>query len=194
MTRKVRTVDESLRLRRMADLVRGCTRVLDVGSAQLPNPFLRNPEVVGLDLEAPSVTSAPYSRWVQSDAMGLPEPFGEQSFDAVLAGEILEHVERPIDLLRALGSVLQSGGKLVLSTPNPNCFIERVLTWKLSRSHFYTKEHVCLYPQRWLIRMLEIAGFADVRLYSGGVPVPVAGLVPFPRPWCYQTIASGIRQ
>lgn len=193
MTRKVHTVDESLRLRRMAGLVHGCCRVLDVGSAQMPNPFLQNPEVIGLDLAPPSDAVPAYSDWVCADAMDLPDPFGARSFDAVIAGEVLEHVERPIDLLRALGSVLHEGGKLVLSTPNPNSFIERILTWNLSRAYFYTTDHVCLYPQRWLIRMLELAGFSDVRLVSGGFPIPVFGVVPFPRPWCYQTIACGIR-
>lgn len=193
MTRKTYTVDESTRLRRLASLVAGYPRVLDVGSAQKPNPYFRNSEVVGLDLAAPTVTAVSYSQWITSDVMDLPRPFGERRFDAVVAGEILEHVERPIDFLRALGSVMEKNGILVISTPNPNSPIERLLTLTMSRRFFYTKEHVCLYPQRWLVRMLEIAGFSNVRIISGGFPVPGIGLVPFPRPWCYQTIALGYR-
>jgi len=48
-----------------------------------------------------------------------------------------------------------------------------------------------LYPQRWLIKMMEISGFKDIKLYSGGMIFPFFSLIPFPRPWCYQTIATG---
>ena len=92
------------------------------------------------------------------------------------------------------------GGIIVLTTPNPTSPIERLLTTPLSRRFFYGKGgvyqpfgHICLYPQRWLIRMLEVAGFTGVKLSSGGFPLPGVGLVPFPRPWCYQTIAEAAR-
>ena len=99
-----------------------------------------------------------------------------------------------MSFLRACRETLAPGGTLVLSTPNPNSFIERLLTITLSRRFFYTNDHVMLFPQRWLIRMLERSGFSDVQLYSGGFPVPPLGLIRFPRAWCYQTIASAVRK
>jgi SAM-dependent methyltransferase len=126
--------------------------------------------------------------------MDLPYPFSNSEFDAITAGEILEHLEDPMGFLRACYETLAPGGILVLSTPNPNSPIERLLTITLSRRFFYTDDHIMLFPQRWLIRMLERSGFSDVRLYSGGFPVPPLGLVPFPRAWCYQTIASAVRK
>lgn len=112
----------------------------------------------------------------------------------MIAGEILEHLEAPVDFLRRCCGLLTQGGLMVLSTPNPNSPVERLLTITMSRRFFYTSEHVCIYPQRWLVRMMENAGFRGIRLYSGGFPVPLIGLVPFPRPWCHQTIATGIRE
>jgi hypothetical protein len=41
--------------------------------------------------------------------------------------------------------------------------------------------------------MMEIAGFTEVKLFSGGIPIPGLGLMPFPRAWCYQTIATGVK-
>jgi SAM-dependent methyltransferase len=187
------TSKENLRLKRMARLVRGMDRVLDIGSADKPNHYLDNHQVVALDLERHE-TPANYCSRVTGNAMDLPYPFSNSEFDAITAGEILEHLEDPMGFLRACYETLAPGGILVLSTPNPNSPIERLLTITLSRRFFYTDDHIMLFPQRWLIRMLERSGFSDVRLYSGGFPVPPLGLVPFPRAWCYQTIASAVRK
>ena len=180
---------ETLRLRRMARLAEGRASVLDIGWAQMPNPYLRNPRVAGYDLATPA-RPANYHEAIAGDAMRLRETLQGRRFDAVLAGEILEHVEDTHRFLRGCRDVLADDGLLVLSTPNPNSPIEQLLTVTLNRRYFYTQEHLCLYPQRWLVRMLENSGFRDVRLSSGGFPLPGLGLVPFPRPWCHQTIAA----
>jgi 2-polyprenyl-3-methyl-5-hydroxy-6-metoxy-1,4-benzoquinol methylase len=191
---------EEYRLRKMGRMVAGRSRILDLGCADLPNPFLLGDEVIGLDLATPGIQTLPpvpptprvppnYVRVLHGDAMNLPEPFEPESFDAITAGELIEHFERPLDFLRACHATLKPDGLLVLSTPNPNSLLERLLTLKLSQRFFYTPHHVTLYPQRWLIRMLTIAGYSEIRICSGGFPVPAIGLVPFPRPWCYQTIA-----
>lgn len=182
-------VNESRRLRRLAVLAGTRGRVLDVACAQLPNPYLRADEVIGIDLTTASMPEN-YDRFVQGDATRLTEVLGMAAVDVVVAGEFLEHLENPIDFLRECEGVLSNGGRLVLSTPNPNSPIERLLTLGLSRRYFYTADHIMLFPQRWLLRMLEVSGFADVRLFSGGFPCPGLGLVPFPRPFCHQTIAT----
>lgn len=191
---------ERYRLKRMARLCVGRDRVLDIGCADMPNPFLGNREIVGLDLQENVPLPKNYASFVVGDVMNLPEPVGESAVDAIHAGEILEHMEKPVEFLRGCLRALKPGGIIVLSTPNPKSPIERLLTLFLTRRFFYGKNgqyqpfgHVCLYPQRWLIRIMEIAGFANVRLYSGGFPTIAFGLIPFPRPWCYQTIATGER-
>jgi 2-polyprenyl-3-methyl-5-hydroxy-6-metoxy-1,4-benzoquinol methylase len=47
---------------------------------------------------------------------GLPEPSG--CADAILALEVIEHLENPRAFLREAARVLKAGGGLVLSTPN----------------------------------------------------------------------------
>jgi len=179
-------VDESYRLRKMAQLASFAESVLDVGCAQYPNVFLKNKTVVGVDLED-GIMPCNYTNFIRGDLRTVVE--SNRAYQAVVAGEVLEHVKDPIGFLRQCNHVLEPGGSLILSTPNPHCPIESLLTITLSRKFYYTADHVMLFPQRWLIRMLELADFVDVQLYSGGFPIPGIGLLPCPRYLCYQTIA-----
>jgi SAM-dependent methyltransferase len=179
--------DETYRLRKMARLVSG-PRVLDIGCAQMPNPYLAG-EVVGLDRES-AVLPGNYRELVIADVLDLPTAL-LGSFDSVVIGEVLEHVNDPVLFLDRCASALVPGGRVVLSTPNPHSPIEFALNVVLDRRFFYTGDHTMLYPQRWLVRIMENAGLRRVRLFSGGMPVPFLGLVPFPRQLCYQTIATG---
>ena len=184
---------ENLRLRRMARLVDGYSRVADVGCAQMPNTFLRADYLVGIDIAEARFPKS-YSQCFKGTIEDFLEVSGPSTIDAIVAGEIIEHLRDPLAFLGTCRDIIRPGGKLVLSTPNPNSYIERALTLFLSRRFFYTREHIFLFPQRWLIRLLDVAGFTNIRLYSGGFPIPIVGLVPFPRPWCYQTIAEAYRR
>lgn len=54
-------------------------------------------------------------------------PAANSTFECVVAGEILEHVPNPDELLREIRRVLVPGGTLVLSTPNLVSWANRVL-------------------------------------------------------------------
>lgn len=181
--------NEKYRMKRMADLCVHKKQILDLGCAHQPNPYLKAEEVIGFDIEQAKLPDN-YSKFIQGNVSTLCDFFEDDSLEVIHAGEILEHLEAPLDFLRNCHSLLTDRGFLVLSTPNPNSIWERFLTMTLSRRFMYAADHVCLYPQRWLIRMMELAGFTNIRLYSGGIQTPF-GLVCFPRPWCYQTIAVG---
>jgi len=182
---------ENYRLKKMARLSENLTPLLDVGCSDMPNTYLKSNEIIGLDLVDKGNLSPNYKELKIGDVYNLPKPFKPSYFKCVIIGEVLEHVENPIEFLRKIKTVMQKDAKLILSTPNPNSISERLLSITLNRKFFYTDEHTILYPQRWLIRIMELAGFKNVKLYSGGIQLPGFDLVPFPRPWCYQTIATG---
>ena len=94
----------SLRLKKMAAFAKGKT--LDVGFANLPNPYLRG-YVVGVDLESVPCPEN-YSGVVVGDMTRVC--FAPASFDTILAGEFIEHIEQPIQFLRDCRRLLRPGG------------------------------------------------------------------------------------
>jgi len=126
--------------------------LLDIGYAEIPNKYLTNKQVIGIDLHTIEKPSN-YSKVIVGDASNLADYFDASSINAVCCGELLEHLVNPIDFLKGCHNVLKPNGILALTTPNPHHFFEFVSTIFLSKKFFYSPGHVCIYPQRWLIRM-----------------------------------------
>jgi SAM-dependent methyltransferase len=97
----------------------------------------------------------------------------------VICGELIEHVERPYDLMRSIRRVLEPGGRLVLSTPNPVAWPTLLAELLRSRRYFYTSEHAFYFTPRWLVRVLERTGYVVARELAVGLYLP-GGVVP----WC----------
>lgn len=53
-------------------------------------------------------------------------PYHDESFDFIFCNEILEHLDKPLNMLSEMNRVLKSGGYLILSTPNIACFANRI--------------------------------------------------------------------
>ena len=96
-------------------------RVLDLGcrSGALTRHFLDGNTVVGLDVDAAALAKAaalgvePVQANVEE-----PLPFEGSSFDAVVAGELFEHLQFPDALTAEIRRVLRPRGVLVGSVPN----------------------------------------------------------------------------
>ena len=100
---------------------RAGARVLDVGCgvgqvvARLTDAGF---EAYGVDVSEPNIArAAKFSdRCVLYDGKRLPFP--DRHFAAVGALNVLEHVDEPEAFIRELARVTESGGKIVLSSPN----------------------------------------------------------------------------
>jgi SAM-dependent methyltransferase len=196
------------RLKKLSSYAFG--RVLDIGFAAQPNPYLQG-EIYGFDMQAAPLPPN-YEGVIVGDATDLAGL--SERFDTVVAGQLLEHLDNPVRFLKDCYDILNPGGRVVLSTPNPYfppvIWLERLL----SRRFFYTDEHVFMFSPTYLARLLERQGFRNIRVLSGGVPigpmlVPYLSRVlkqpkplltkrdllrielPFPRAFCYAILYTG---
>ena len=96
-------------------------RVLDLGcrSGALTRHFLDGNSVVGLDVDPVALDKAA-ALGIESVQANVEEPlpFDDSSFDAVVAGELFEHLQFPDALVGEIRRVLRPGGVLAGSVPN----------------------------------------------------------------------------
>lgn len=109
----------------MVELVGGTKRVLDVGCATgyLARTLAeRGCTVSGVECDEESAEEArPYlERLVVGDleTMDLAEAFGDDRFDVIVFGDVLEHVRNPLPVLRGAKALLADRGSVVASIPN----------------------------------------------------------------------------
>ncbi len=65
------------------------------------------------------------NRVVKGDAVSLP--FRKKTFDTIVAGELIEHLEDPKKFIEECDSALKPKGRLILSTPNRDSWWNRIL-------------------------------------------------------------------
>ncbi len=105
-------------------------------------------------------------------------PLQDVSFDAVWAGEVIEHVADTAGWLSQVRRVLRSGGALVLSTPAHELPTRLALglSGRAFAAHFDPRsDHLRFYTRRTLVALLEDFGFEGVetRAVGGSIgPLP----------------------
>jgi SAM-dependent methyltransferase len=96
-------------------------RVLDLGCryGALTSIYATGNQVVGLDVDREALQQAATlgieTQWADVEE-GLP--FEDETFDVVVAGELLEHLREPDALIRESHRVLRPGGTFIGSVPN----------------------------------------------------------------------------
>lgn len=90
-------------------------------------------EVWGLDFSDETIESLrkihPEINYVSADCRD--NPFRDEYFDYITAGELIEHMEKPEEFLKEVFRVLKRGGVLSLSTPL-NCSIDGAHLWEFT--------------------------------------------------------------
>jgi SAM-dependent methyltransferase len=183
---------EHARLRKIGALVQGRT-VLDVGFAQGPNPYLQGRHRVGYDREVPAPGTCVYEEQFRGDVADIVTVLRGRSFDTIVCAEIIEHLERPYDFLRDLHGLLSTGGRLILTTPNPLGFPVVIAEFLRMRRFFYAKDHTYYFLPRWVVRMMEGAGYQVVNVSPIGLWLPWGFISWCPVALSYQVIYVATR-
>ena len=105
-------------------------RVLDLGcrTGAVTRHLLPGNEVVGMDVDRRALERAA-ARGIETVRGNAedPLPFPDESFDAVVAGELLEHLREPERLVAEARRILRPGGVFAGSVPNAYRLQSRLL-------------------------------------------------------------------
>ena len=124
--RKGATAHDERRLREyiISKIPKDVNSILDVGCGNgwVAKEFIpKGKKVFSLDISLtnPSKAKQLYQSQnhfgIVADSFHLP--FSNESFDCVIASEIIEHVVNPADFIKELFRVVKRGGKLIITTP-----------------------------------------------------------------------------
>lgn len=141
-------------VREVSSELPGGTRLLDAGAGEGHyRKFFSHCDYKSADLGVGD------SRWVYDDLDYVAPldalPVADETFDAVLCTQVLEHLERPFESVREFYRVLRPGGKLYLTAP-------------MSHAEHQTPYDFFRYTSYGLRSILKGAGFEDVRVEPFG--------------------------
>ncbi len=144
-------------------------KILGVGSSQLEleNP-LKDVEFYSIDYVQGSEASKNF-RLCNLNHEAIP--FESNYFDVVVAGEVIEHIERPFEFIKECYRVLKNDGILLLSTPTPHYYIE-ILKDVFGIRTLDDKEHLNLFSKAHLMAYATSQGFelVDYKRYKFWIP------------------------
>ncbi len=169
------------------------SKILDFGAGQgaftsaLYKRGFRN--LTSADLMPKPESLPTHVNWIQSDLnQDLPDSVGQ--FEAIIALEVIEHLENPRAVVRAWSKRLKPGGTLVFSTPNNESL--RSLISLVARGHYVDftdasyPAHITALLRKDIDRILSEEGFTSVEYFY-----TQHGLVPRLTRWSWQQISFG---
>ena len=142
---------------RLCRFLKGHT--LDIGCGIGDLVAYRN-DTVGVDINPETI------KWCKSRGLDVHHmpidklPFGRNSFDSAIMDNVLEHIEKPKEILHETNRVLTDGGIFIVGVPSLKGFNS-------------DPDHKVYYSKERLVETVSECGFTIQRLFS----------MPFESPW-----------
>lgn len=152
--------------------------IVDIGcgnASQLSQYFKGGKSIVGIDIDPKTVKEAKsmykYIDFLCADARCIP--FQDETFDLVIATEVIEHFEEGRPFVAEAFRICRKGGTMVLSTPNylrwSSLFSRFIGLLKNDKHPHNPKSHVKEYSPYKLIKLLRSKGFHVDAVYFGSL-------------------------
>jgi 2-polyprenyl-3-methyl-5-hydroxy-6-metoxy-1,4-benzoquinol methylase len=158
---------------------RSARRILDIGcgAGRLGAALkARQPaEVTGIELDEAAATAARQhlDQVCAGDVERLEPDFAEGSFDAIVCGDVLEHLREPERLLQRARAWLAPEGRLIASIPNVrhHSVIRSLLegNWTYESAGLLDRTHLRFFTRREIEKLFARAGLAidELRWVAG---------------------------
>lgn len=158
------------------------SRILDIGcSGGLLAEKMRSAGhyVVGIDArEIPGVKERTDEFYLVDLDSGLPEEIGS-GYDLVIAGDVVEHLVHPGDIMREVRRILAPCGQLLLSVPNFGHWYPRIRvalgTFGYDRRGILDDTHLRFFTRATLRRLVRQTGFDILEQTATGLPFGTVG-------------------
>lgn len=164
----------------------GIKKVLDIGCAggfmarALGNKW--NGELIGIEKDSSWLNSDRLKKykkiyWLDLEKESIDKTLRKQdrNFDAVVAADVLEHLENPTKSLKEICKVLKPKGLVMISLPNANyfpVFIIRLIFPSLRMSKGpLDKTHKHFYSLRTAKKMVESNNFEVLKVHTTPPPI-----------------------
>jgi 2-polyprenyl-3-methyl-5-hydroxy-6-metoxy-1,4-benzoquinol methylase len=130
-------------------------------------------ELYGLDLDAKSLEtmrSMGYQHLYHGNAEQLDDLPMEETFDVVLAGDLLEHITRPGAMLDGVKRFMKPTGQFIVSTNNAFGFHYQLRRW--TGRYAEHPEHVSFFSPETLAHLFERHGYQVLAMYGAFTEPP----------------------
>jgi SAM-dependent methyltransferase len=139
-------------------------------------------QVVAIEIDREAATlAAPYcERTVVGDMESplLDEALAQDSFDVVLAADVLEHLRDPAKVLRRVARHIRPGGRLIASLPNVAHGSVRLALlqgrFPYADAGLLDRTHLRFFTRSSLGPLLADAGFVLIQLESDPLPIEMS--------------------
>ena len=157
-------------------------------------------EVTSIDMDADSFDAATDFRKVdfnnEESYLGFLAEYYE-SFDVVVASEVIEHVENPWQFVRSIDKILKKDGVAILTTPNTGSVISR-LVFLLKGNLFQFEESDLAYGHVTPVSLLKMNVIAEdtgfiIKYWGEGGSLPVIWLSGSLKHWLYTVFSLVLR-